>query len=188
MIRRLPPRDGDPAGSARAAPVPRRVNVAIELLCRKIGMTRIFNESGECIPVTVLEAGPNTVVQKKTPEKDGYAALQLGFADRRRTTLQQGPRSAISRRPVSRPSATCSECRVSARRAGRGCRDRRRRSRPTPSRPARRSTSIGTSRRSSGTAGHRQASQLRDQAKDPRYARGLPPTRRDRRGRVPRQA
>ncbi len=59
----------------------------IELMCRKVGMTRIYAEGGESIPVTVLEAGPNVVVQKKTDEKDGYTALQLGFGDRRRATL-----------------------------------------------------------------------------------------------------
>ena len=58
--------------------------MAIELLCRKIGMTRIYDEGGESIPVTVLEAGPNFVVQKKTDEHDGYTALQLGFRERRR--------------------------------------------------------------------------------------------------------
>ena len=58
--------------------------MAIELLCRKLGMTRIFNEKGEAIPVTVLEAGPNFVVQKKTEATDGYTALQLGFGERRR--------------------------------------------------------------------------------------------------------
>ena len=57
--------------------------MAIEFLCRKIGMTQIFNESGECIPVTVLAAGPNQVIQKKTEERDGYTALQLGFGARR---------------------------------------------------------------------------------------------------------
>ena len=62
--------------------------MSIELLCRKIGMTQLFSESGECIPVTVLEAGPNRVVQKKTAETDGYTALQLGFGEQRlsRTT------------------------------------------------------------------------------------------------------
>jgi large subunit ribosomal protein L3 len=57
--------------------------VALELLCRKLGMTQIFAEDGERIPVTVLEAGPNTVIQKKTVDKDGYTALQLGFGERR---------------------------------------------------------------------------------------------------------
>jgi large subunit ribosomal protein L3 len=59
--------------------------VAIELLCRKIGMTRVYDEGGQSIPVTVLEAGPNPVVQKKTREKDGYDALQLGFGPRKRS-------------------------------------------------------------------------------------------------------
>ena len=59
--------------------------MAIEFICRKIGMTQYFNEAGECIPVTVLDAQPNRVVQKKTPETDGYAALQLGFGERKAT-------------------------------------------------------------------------------------------------------
>jgi len=58
--------------------------VAIELLCRKIGMTRIFDDMGQSVPVTVLEAGPNAVVQKKSLDTDGYSALQLGFQDRKR--------------------------------------------------------------------------------------------------------
>lgn len=51
------------------------------ILGRKIGMTQIFNEDGKAVPVTVIEAGPCYVVQKKTPERDGYAALQLGFGE-----------------------------------------------------------------------------------------------------------
>ena len=57
--------------------------MAIEFLCRKIGMTQLFADDGECIPVTVLEAGPNRVVQKKSEEKDGYTAVQLGYGERR---------------------------------------------------------------------------------------------------------
>jgi large subunit ribosomal protein L3 len=49
------------------------------ILARKIGMTQIFAENGALIPVTVLEAGPCLVVQKKTVENDGYTALQVGF-------------------------------------------------------------------------------------------------------------
>jgi len=49
------------------------------ILAKKLGMTQIFTETGQMIPVTVLEAGPCKVVQKKTVEKDGYAALQVGF-------------------------------------------------------------------------------------------------------------
>ncbi len=49
------------------------------ILAKKVGMTRIFDEAGRSIPVTVLEAGPCTVICKKIPEKDGYAAIQVGF-------------------------------------------------------------------------------------------------------------
>lgn len=48
---------------------------------KKIGMTQIFDESGKVIPVTVIEAGPCVVVQKKTAENDGYEAVQLGYGD-----------------------------------------------------------------------------------------------------------
>jgi len=51
------------------------------ILAKKIGMTQVFTENGTLVPVTVLEAGPCMVVQKKTVEKDGYAALQVGFGD-----------------------------------------------------------------------------------------------------------
>ena len=49
------------------------------IIGKKVGMTQIFDEAGKVIPVTVIEAGPCTVVQKKTEEKDGYNAVQLGF-------------------------------------------------------------------------------------------------------------
>jgi large subunit ribosomal protein L3 len=55
----------------------------IGLLARKIGMTQIYDKSGRVIPVTVLLAGPCPVVQVKTPEKDGYGAVQIGFGKRR---------------------------------------------------------------------------------------------------------
>ena len=51
------------------------------LIGKKIGMTQLFDENGKVIPVTVVEAGPCTVVQKKTLENDGYAAVQVGFGD-----------------------------------------------------------------------------------------------------------
>ena len=51
------------------------------ILAKKLVMTQIFAENGQMIPVTVLEAGPCVVVQKKTIEKDGYAALQVGFGE-----------------------------------------------------------------------------------------------------------
>ena len=53
------------------------------ILGRKIGMTQVFAENGDLIPVTVIEATPNVVLQKKTIETDGYEAIQLGFNDKR---------------------------------------------------------------------------------------------------------
>lgn len=52
------------------------------ILGKKLGMTQIFNEDGTMIPVTVIEAGPCVVVQKKTVETDGYEAIQVGFEDK----------------------------------------------------------------------------------------------------------
>src|SRR5690625_2902872 len=49
------------------------------ILGRKVGMTQIFLESGELVPVTVVQAEPNVVLQKKTVETDGYEAIQIGF-------------------------------------------------------------------------------------------------------------
>ena len=53
------------------------------IIGKKIGMTQIFDENGKVIPVTVVEAGPCQVVQVKTVENDGYAAVQLGFGDKK---------------------------------------------------------------------------------------------------------
>ena len=64
-------------------------------LGRKLGMTQIFDETGEVHPVTVVEAGPCVVTQIRTPEKDGYAAVQLGFGlDKRLNKPEQGHRRA----------------------------------------------------------------------------------------------
>jgi large subunit ribosomal protein L3 len=52
------------------------------ILARKVGMTQLFTERGTVVPVTVLEAGPCRVVQRKTTAVDGYEALQIGFGDR----------------------------------------------------------------------------------------------------------
>ncbi len=51
------------------------------ILAKKIGMTQVFTENGTLVPVTVLEAGPCVVIQKKTVENDGYDALKVGFLD-----------------------------------------------------------------------------------------------------------
>ncbi|MCL1878833.1 MAG: 50S ribosomal protein L3 [Defluviitaleaceae bacterium] len=59
------------------------------IIGRKLGMTQIFAENGTVVPVTVIEAGPCVVVQKKTLENDGYAALQVGFGDIRENLVNK---------------------------------------------------------------------------------------------------
>ncbi len=59
------------------------------IIGKKVGMTQIFDENGKVIPVTVVEAGPCTVTQKKTVETDGYEAVQLGFEDVKESKLSK---------------------------------------------------------------------------------------------------
>ena len=59
------------------------------IIGKKVGMTQIFDESGKVIPVTVIEAGPCVVTQKKTAEKDGYDAIQLGYAEVKESKLSK---------------------------------------------------------------------------------------------------
>src|SRR5215510_1354071 len=59
------------------------------ILGKKLGMTQIFDENGVVIPVTIIEAGPCYVTQKKTVEKDGYNAIQLGFGEVRNGRLKK---------------------------------------------------------------------------------------------------
>jgi large subunit ribosomal protein L3 len=64
----------------------------VGLLGRKVGMTQIYEADGTAVPVTVLECGPCTVLQVRTAERDGYHALQLGFADKKRKSATQPER------------------------------------------------------------------------------------------------
>jgi large subunit ribosomal protein L3 len=64
----------------------------VGLLGRKVGMTQIFEADGTAVPVTVLECGPCTVLQVRTEDRDGYTAVQLGFADKRRKVATQAER------------------------------------------------------------------------------------------------
>lgn len=59
------------------------------IIGKKIGMSQLFLENGEIVPVTVVEAGPCSVVQVKTPEKDGYSAVQLGFEKAKERLLRK---------------------------------------------------------------------------------------------------
>jgi large subunit ribosomal protein L3 len=65
------------------------------LLGRKVGMTQVYDDTGRAIPVTVIEAGPCHVLQLRSVERDGYEAVQLGFADKRRPATDR-PRSRAS--------------------------------------------------------------------------------------------
>jgi large subunit ribosomal protein L3 len=87
--------------------------VTVELLCRKIGMTQIFEESGEAIPVTVLDASPNLVIQKKSEDKDGYTAIQLGFGDRRPAGVDKAQQGHFQKAGVA-PKRHLAESRISA--------------------------------------------------------------------------
>ena len=69
------------------------------ILGKKIGMTQLFRADGTMIPVTVVEAGPCPVVQKKTVAKEGYDAVQVGFCELREK-LATSPSRAIAPRPV----------------------------------------------------------------------------------------
>jgi len=67
------------------------------LLGRKVGMTQIFNERSEAVSVTVIEAGPCYVVQVKTPDRDGYSAVQLGFEEVKPQRLSGGEKGHLVR-------------------------------------------------------------------------------------------
>ena len=71
------------------------------ILGKKIGMTQIFSEAGEMIPVTVIEAGPCVVTQLKTDETDGYKAVQLGFEDQKEHRLTKPERGHFAKAGVA---------------------------------------------------------------------------------------
>lgn len=71
------------------------------ILARKVGMTQIFNEAGELVPVTVLQAGPCVVTQVMTVENDGYAAVQVGFEDIREKLVNKPVKGMFDKAGVS---------------------------------------------------------------------------------------
>ncbi len=71
------------------------------IIGKKIGMTQIFDEKGNVIPVTVIEAGPCVVAQKKTAENDGYDAVQLGFMDVKEKHLTKAEKGHFNKAGVS---------------------------------------------------------------------------------------
>ena len=71
------------------------------ILANKVGMTQIFNEAGELVPVTVLQAGPCVVTQVKTIENDGYEAVQVGFEDIREKLVNKPVKGMFDKAGVS---------------------------------------------------------------------------------------
>ena len=71
------------------------------IIGKKVGMTQIFDEAGKVVPVTVIEAGPCTVVQKKTAEKEGYSAVQLGFSDIKERKLTKPEKGHLEKAGVA---------------------------------------------------------------------------------------
>ena len=71
------------------------------ILAKKVGMTQIFNEAGELVPVTVLQAGPCVVTQVKTVENDGYDAVQVGFEDIREKLVNKPVKGMFNKAGVS---------------------------------------------------------------------------------------
>ena len=71
------------------------------ILGKKIGMTQIFTEDGLVIPVTVIEAGPVSVVQKKTVENDGYNAIQVGYVDAKEKVMNKPQKGHLAKAGVS---------------------------------------------------------------------------------------
>jgi len=71
------------------------------ILAIKVGMTQIFNENGELVPVTVLQAGPCAVTQVKTVDNDGYDAVQVGFVDKRNKLVNKPQKGHFEKAGVS---------------------------------------------------------------------------------------
>lgn len=81
------------------------------LLGKKLGMTQIFLEDGRLMPVTVLQLGPCPILQVKTPEKDGYTALQIGFGERREKNVNK-PDLGVSKKAGVKAQSFIQEVRV----------------------------------------------------------------------------
>lgn len=71
------------------------------ILGKKVGMTQVFDSEGRALPVTVIEAGPNVVVQKKTIENDGYEAIQVGFVDAKERRVTKPLKGHFSKAKVA---------------------------------------------------------------------------------------
>ncbi len=82
------------------------------ILGKKVGMTQVFNEAGQLVPVTVVEAGPCMVVQKKSEDREGYTAIQLGFAEKKAKRASQPMKGHFAKAGV-KPLRFLREIRIS---------------------------------------------------------------------------
>jgi len=85
--------------------------MSIGVLGKKVGMTQVFAEDGRAVPVTVIEAGPCPVVAIRTPEKNSYSAVQLGFLDEKQNRLSKPKKGYFDRVGIS-PKRVLREFRV----------------------------------------------------------------------------
>jgi large subunit ribosomal protein L3 len=88
------------------------------ILGKKIGMTQVYLEDGRLVPVTVVEAGPCTVVQVKTPGKDGYEAVQIGFGEERKAKNVTKPLAGVFKKAGTPAFKKLREFRVSGLKVG----------------------------------------------------------------------
>ncbi len=90
------------SGSVENSPI-------VGILGRKVGMTQVYDESGKVVPVTVVEAGPCDVLRIRTPDRDGYDAVQMGYLDKPRRLASRSQRGQVakldSKRSKSRAAA-----------------------------------------------------------------------------------
>ena len=93
--------------------------MSVGLLGRKVGMTQIYDATGEVIPVTVIQAGPCRVLQVKTRECDGYEAIQLGYLDKPRRLASRSVRGQVAKLDSKRQRRrTAAEVRKRSRQSG----------------------------------------------------------------------
>src|SRR5205814_5977187 len=94
------------AGTAGKSPAAntKECNMSLGLVGRKVGMMRIFKDDGTSVPVTVLDCGGNRVAQIKSPEKDGYTAVQIAFGKRRASRVSKAQAGHFAKAGVEAPT------------------------------------------------------------------------------------
>jgi large subunit ribosomal protein L3 len=92
--------------------------MGLGILGKKLGMTQIFHEDGSIVPVTVIQAGPCYVVQKKTAEKEGYNAVQLGFGEKKKANRVNKPLTGHFKKANIPPMSFLKEFRLNTEECG----------------------------------------------------------------------